>query len=335
LQLSRNPSFTGELGEYKLPAVTRMQVTLEPGEWHWRLASLNKDGESRSYSPPRNFLVQPLPKPPEQISGKAIPGQAIFAWSAASGVARYGFELRNGLGATMSAMESATSNVIVEGIKAGRYSWRVRSLEADGKAGEWGADHPIIVPPFPPKADGPEDGKRLLNPELVLSWTPVEGALGYRLQISDKPDMTRPQTELRLTSNAHIWNVPQPGVWYWRVAALGEANVSSGYAPTRTFRYQPLPPKVEGLTFVTENKQIVATWKGKSAKYRVEFSKEPGFSDLLSKQDVVTNEARIDRPPRGKYWVRVTPFDAEGEAGPVSDAIRLEVRQAFWELLTP
>lgn len=335
LQLARNSAFSGDIAEHKLPEVTLVQTTLEPGEWHWRVASLNAKGEPRSFSPVQGFLVQPLPKPPEQVTGKAAPGQAAFAWSAASGVARYGFELRNGLGTAVAAQETATPGLRVEGVKAGRYTWRVRGLEADGKAGEWGADHPIIVPPFPPKADGPEEGKRLLNPELVLSWAPVEGALGYRLQISDKADMARPQMELRLSSNAHIWNAPQPGIWYWRVAALGEANVSSGYAPARSFRYQPLPPKVEGLTFGTEGKQLVAAWKGKAAGYRVEVSKDPGFADLLTKREVTSSEIRLDKPPRGKYWVRVTPVDAEGEAGPVSEVVRLEVRQAFWEMLVP
>jgi hypothetical protein len=250
-------------------------------------------------------------------------------------VARYGFELRNGLGTVVTAMENTSPGARVEGVKPGRYMWRVRGLEADGKAGEWGADHPIIIPPYPPKADAPDEGKRHLNPELVLSWTPVEGALGYRLQISDKPDLSRPQVELRLITNAHIWNAPTPGTWYWRVAALGESNVSSGYAPARSFRYQPLPPRVEGLNFVTEAKHLAASWKGKADSYRVEFSKTPDFTDLISKQTVTANEARIDKQKRGKYWVRVTPVDAEGEMGPVSEPVRLEVRQPFWEMLIP
>ena len=335
LQLSPDPAFKVDVTEQKLDAVTRHQVTLTPGDWYWRMASLNQLGEPRTFGPVQDFKVQPLPTPPSDGSGKAAPGQASFAWSPATGVARYGFELRNNAGAVVAQQEISDSRLSVNELKPGRYSWRVRGVEGDGKTGQWGQEHPLIVPPFPPRLDGPEEGKRHIHPELVLSWLPVEGAQAYRLQVGDKPDLIRPQTEVRLSTNAHIWNIPSPGLWYWRVAALGEGNVSSGYGPARSFRYQPLPARVDNLAFWVEGDQLAASWNGKAEKYRVEFAKDPYFTDLLANEVVSAPQARTAKPPRGKYWLRVTPMDAEGQTGPASEPIRLEVRQSFLEVLLP
>jgi hypothetical protein len=75
LQLAPTPEFTAGLIERRLPTVTQSHETLPESDWHWRIASLDAQGEPRAFSPHRAFRVQlpPPPTPPAPLQQPSVP----------------------------------------------------------------------------------------------------------------------------------------------------------------------------------------------------------------------------------------------------------------------
>jgi len=64
LQLAPTPEFSQGVIERRLPAVAQTRETLADGDWHWRIASLDAQGQARAFSPHRAFQVEmSAPKP--------------------------------------------------------------------------------------------------------------------------------------------------------------------------------------------------------------------------------------------------------------------------------
>jgi hypothetical protein len=63
LQLAPTPEFSQGLIERRLSSVTQTRETLPEGDWHWRIASLDAQGQPRAFSPYRAFRIE-LPPPP-------------------------------------------------------------------------------------------------------------------------------------------------------------------------------------------------------------------------------------------------------------------------------
>lgn len=70
LQLANTPEFGNGLIERRLPPITQTRETLAEGDWHWRIASLDAQGQARAFSPHRAFRVElpPLPPVPAPVS---------------------------------------------------------------------------------------------------------------------------------------------------------------------------------------------------------------------------------------------------------------------------
>ena len=71
-----------------------------------------------------------------------------------------------------------------------------------------------------PVLTSPVDGSTVAS-DATLSWEPVEGATGYRVQVNDEPDFGfRPASIDTVATRADMDLYLLPGVTYWRVAAL-------------------------------------------------------------------------------------------------------------------
>lgn len=105
----------------------------------------------------------------------------------------------------------------------GSFAGALELNESPAKPGEWG---------FRP-ADGTQAD---LNPP-AFSWRPVGKASGYTLEIASDPGFDRVVYRLERTQwSAHC--PPEslkPGEYYWRYAALGEADERSAWSMTRRF----------------------------------------------------------------------------------------------------
>ncbi len=234
LQMAPTPDFSGGVVERRLPPVIQHQEILGEGQWHWRVASLDDAGEPHVFSPPRPFLIQPLPQPPTGGRSRTEGGLAHFTWSPAKGAHSYGLEITRDQRIVTSRTASGTTTA--EPLEPGRYHWRVRSQEEDGQAGGWSSANVVILPPAPP-ANVKVDTKT--NP-ITVTWQGQ--APRYRVEVAADPAFARPilslESDTASTTLRNLW----PGNYGIRVIALGSEGVDSLPSPVVSFtveRYAP------------------------------------------------------------------------------------------------
>ena len=98
---------------------------------------------------------------------------------------------------------------------------------------------PTLVTPNP---------KQSLTAQPVFQWTPVEGALRYRLQVSRDDDYGKLIDDVVTDSISYTSNTSYPAdvALYWRVRAEDANSVGLTWSGTRTFRYHLASPSLGG-----------------------------------------------------------------------------------------
>ncbi|GAB4225043.1 MAG: hypothetical protein Kow0062_27350 [Acidobacteriota bacterium] len=91
-----------------------------------------------------------------------------------------------------------------------------------------------------PRLSGPPDQRAFQAPRetvVELSWVPVEEADAYHVQVASRPLFTQPLIEHdRLPRTSIQLPALDPGVYFWRVAAVDAAGRHGRWSPTRKFR---------------------------------------------------------------------------------------------------
>lgn len=142
--------------------------------------------------------------------------------------------------------------------------------------------------------------------DILLRWTSVKEAVRYRLQVSRSrlfiPDATPLDLPNRTGVSASI-RPHEEGSYYWRVASITAAGVSSDWSAYRRFR------------ITTDKAKEIA---GTPPSLRVEAPLQMGNLFLVSGQtdpsaSVSVNGKRADVEPSGSFKLMVT-VDTEGES---------------------
>jgi hypothetical protein len=219
LQIAPTAEFGSGLIERRLAPVTRQVETLAEGDWHWRVASVDEAGKVHAWSEPRAFRVQPLPNPPV-AQARADAGQAQFAWSESRGAARYDLEVGTSpdLGAAQVKQETAATTLSVP-LDPGKYHWRMRAVEGDGKAGAWSAVSPVIVPPDAPSALA----AKVEGDQLRVTWK--GNAPAYKLELSADASFAKPLASQQVKEPSASLPKPKPGDYWLRVTGVGTEGV--------------------------------------------------------------------------------------------------------------
>ncbi len=225
LQLSTTEDFSQGLIERRMEALTAHDEALPAGRYHWRLASLDDQGKTRTWSPARDFRVQPLPGAPRGNS-EARDGKAYFAWAAVAGAARYEMEVGRtaALDSDVVRQNAEGTNLALE-LTPGKYWWRVRGLEGDGQAGAWSQTSPLVLP-----LPAPVIRESIMEKEHLRLSLHAEGAQGYTLEMATDPEFRQVLQQTRGTTPILLAR-PEPGEYYLRARTEGEDGLLSPPGP--------------------------------------------------------------------------------------------------------
>ncbi|WP_165873515.1 FecR domain-containing protein [Parasulfuritortus cantonensis] len=230
LQIAPNGDFApGQTVERRLEAVLSATEKLAPGQYEWRLASLDESGQAHGWGAARGVRVQPLPNPPKADT-RTENGQAEFAWSAAGAAASYDVEIaRRADFASLEGKLHVTETKAAASLKPGRYHWRIRALEADGQAGPWSRPAALVMPPEAP-------GDIRVNVSIgVLSITWQGNAPAYRLEFARDANFEVPLFNHREEVTHTRLATPEPGQYWVRVIALSETGSRGGQSKPVSF----------------------------------------------------------------------------------------------------
>lgn len=120
--------------------------------------------------------------------------------------------------------------------------WRVRAATGS-EWSEWSSDTVDVgAGAGGPALENPGPGISFENPiSPYLSWEPVPGATGYRVEVAANPDFIDAAAYAPRTTSLALTSPPADGTWYWRVRGQLSASVVSAWSATGTFTMKPLP----------------------------------------------------------------------------------------------
>lgn len=315
------------------------------GVYYWRVrASINSlwgpYSEVRSFNKSwsDNGALTPQLLSPEVNASRSAFTNSDFSWTPMPGAASYRFEIATDqalVNVIYSATTLAPRHTPTERLSANQYFWRVTPADAGGNFGQpsavrsfaftWSAAPTLLAPspneetPFVP----------------TFSWTAVESAATYRLEISTQQDFgtasayVTPNTEF--TPEAAFSNDQD---YYWRVKAVDYQNNSTAWSEVRGYRVRW---NFQAKLLTPGNNQILLAYPYFSwtpipgaERYEIQIDKSTSFSSPIADEQVynVTSYAQPEWKTvllEQDYFWRVRGRDAQGNYGPWSTVFSFRI----------
>ncbi|HKG08735.1 MAG TPA: hypothetical protein VKB19_19855 [Pedobacter sp.] len=232
--------------------ITRLELTLDPGAYEWRLRAEN--GSSVSAYQKNSFIVHPSSLDEQKVT-LVSPGSGyrsnqpavLLSWNTIFGAEDYLLQID-----TLNFADEA--KLVYTGTLSGSqfnfsfpkdqtYQWRVRG-ENGTENSKWSEIRLMSfdkTPPAKPEITGPANGAQLSQP-VSLSWKAVPTAKKYKLYMY-RSDGTTPYNAtfpLTMTNTSYVFEQSslQGEVLFWRVLAIDEIGNEGVLSDPRNFVIQ-------------------------------------------------------------------------------------------------
>ncbi len=148
LQVSAKADFSSLLLDQDKLGETDFEMPLIPGQYFWRIASITSAGETGPFSDVIAFEQRPIPASPELEAPTMDADNLAFGWKAGSGGESYQFQFARdaGFSEILHDLTTKESKVKIPRPDGGDYFMRVKTIDADGFAGNFGPVQNIEVP---------------------------------------------------------------------------------------------------------------------------------------------------------------------------------------------
>lgn len=126
----------------------RLALALPPGRYHWRIASIAAGDDHGPFSDASSFELRETP-PPVALEAPRDEGERlVFRWRARSSDDTYDVQVATDPAFTQLVLERRENlpELVLPRPAPGRYYLRVRTQQADGFTGAWGATQQFDVP---------------------------------------------------------------------------------------------------------------------------------------------------------------------------------------------
>jgi transposase-like protein len=219
--------------------------------YYWRVEAVNGDGDG-TYSEVRSFITKAgavgratLVSPADNARLVVNAGLALV-WKPVPGAARYRVQVSGTADfATRLVDDSTVADTVkaIAGLHDGNtYYWRVAAQNSAGM-GDYSEVRKFTLLGMltaGPLLDTPADGATNLDPKVVLVWTPLASANGYRIEVSKSPtfaSLVAKDTVGRDTTDT-LNSLSAGTTYYWRVQAFNEGGAGP-YSEIRAFTVKP------------------------------------------------------------------------------------------------
>ncbi len=324
--------------------------TYPDGPLYWRVQALDSTGNLLTYSATASVTKAStgiaMTGP---VNGATVDDTPSLTWTSKTFAAQYEVQVaKNGdtnfsspnvvfaQKTDLTAITPSANNSLVNGtsLPAGDYAWRVRSINAGGQVGTW-TDPPrtFTVQPAPPALTSPQNNSTFATTNgLAFAWSPVAGAVNYRIYISTNPTATTNAYINRLTVSTG-WSfdrVPVAGKQYWLVQALDGNGQLLRQSGIQSFSYDSTRPSVTNLIAAGGDKRVTLSWTGVPSasnpitSYQVSrYASNTAPTPQETRTTTSTSYGWTGLSVDTTYWFTVTPIDA---VGPGTTSTRVNAR---------
>ncbi len=274
--------------------------------YYWRVSAKISPTDSTEFSATFNFrtvIAPPTLLIPDGTTSESLTPTLI--WTAPLGVAPIKYVLQlspdqtflnTALYQAWQVDYSSTSYTVVPGrlLNNTRYYWRVKAQDANGESAF--AIASFLTKLKTPELPQPDSGAVGQPTSLTLSWSPVNGATSYHLQVNTQPDFLGQMifdSFSVLTNSQTLNNLQRAVIYYWRVRAVNNttqdsSDFSNVFSFATTTAQIPIPSNPIGGQIVYSSNQQLSWYlnnsNGLTFTYDLQFSTDPNM--LLGVQEV-------------------------------------------------
>lgn len=324
---------TGVLSTFYL-----LQNLLTSERYYWRISSINSAGES-AWSEVRTFRTQVvtpgvpgLSLPPNDLTNAKTP--LLLDWEPVQGATSYSVSVATDASfeniVANSEGQAATEFLVTALLPQTRYYWRVRARNTAG-FGNWSTiwnfttavqvpDQVVLVAPTSQSIN--------VSIPVLLRWNPATRSDGYRVQISNVPDLNASVlADINVTNTFYsLTSLNKGQTYFWRVAAFNSGGQGS-WSPVRSFTTVPEPPLSPILISPADNldyipQPVIMRWQSNSfvERYHIQLSLSVDFETQLVIDDPNLTGTTLDLTGTAPlpfntihYW-RVKAYNSSGES---------------------
>jgi hypothetical protein len=298
---------------------------LPPGLYRWRVAAATVTDGPGAFAAWQTFRV--LSAPPGAPVVRRTPEVLSIRWPDATPLQA---SLAADAGGTVFEGPVTGGAIDLPRPAPGRYVIAARTIEPDGFLGRRGIPTTIDLPmpPAPPAIAGAgTDAKPVVDARPALQWPASAPDAAYRLQIATDLAFAAPLVDRvvgNVTAATHDTALP-PGSYRWRIAAANEPDGPGPFSAPQAFRIEVPAPRMRPAS--RSQGRIVAQWQAPvpAASYEAQLARDAAFATPVASERTTVPEASFAPPAPGQYFIRVRGLDADGEPGPFSDAIAVNV----------
>jgi subtilisin family serine protease len=267
--------------------------------YYWRIRANNATGSGlwstpSSFTTALNTVAAPVLSTP--VSGSTNqPTILSLTWNPVNGATSYDLQFSDNADfskilLTLNGLTQTRQPISGLGFGA-TYFWRIRANNA-GVAGTWSVASSfttVLNSLSAPVLALPTSGATNQPVILTLTWNPVNTAVGYDLQFSDKPDFSR----IILTLNG-LTQTRQPisglgfgATYYWRIRATAASGVSAWSVANSfiTTANSAVPPvlSLPANGAANQSQNLTLSWSpvANATGYNLQFSDNPAFTTVL------------------------------------------------------
>jgi len=308
-------------------------VTLQDGEYYWRVAAYNSMNNLLGWSDQSTFTVDTQAPSRPLLSGPQNGAEfstldATFRWTKPEQGVTYDVQIDDENSFATPYMHEDTgladNSYAYTFERNGTYYWRVRAEDVAGNVGEWSNTFILTIraPPQAPALSSPENGIFTNDNTPTLEWTGGNGD-NYRLLFGANPDLSSPILDIFLTPSVTSYTIAEEnaildGEYYWKVAAV--VGSDENFSDIWTLIVDTVSPEAPAL-YTPEN----GTETGDNTP-TFEWSLSPGADNyhLIVDSDIAFGSPDIDiwlventytptteLPAENYYW-KVTDKDVTG-----------------------
>jgi hypothetical protein len=252
-----------------------------------------------------------------ELAASTVTGQAGLLVAVGGGAAvRLGPQPRGSAAYRLTRRENGTEIAVTAGsaVVTGAAGARVLAAGQLALAAAAGAADPADLIAFPQSVDPGIDARVQLVPDLRvrLTWRPVAGATGYRVQVARDLSFQHLVASARVDAAEMTFSPGDAGVFAWRVASFDAEGRQGefGFARRLFCEERPAVDLLVGpadgavVRFLGPVPRVTFTWRssGEARSYRVVLAKDPDLLDRAQTGVVAGQRAELQLLEPGEYW---------------------------------
>jgi|GEM_PF-163313 len=244
VQLAAKPDFSELLVDSPKQVSNEYVVSLAPGQYYWRIASVAAEQDQGPFSDVQSFTQHKTPPAPPSISApqdgqKVYGSQATLSWSASDTAQSYHLQLaaKPDFSELLVDLPEQMNNEYEVSLAPGQYYWRIASVAAEQDQGPFSDVQSFIQRKIP---EGPQlEPPQVDDKKLLLHWPSGEAGEKFQIQVAHDPDFAQPIVNYVVNTNQSQIENLQPGPYYLRVKTINADGFAGPFGPVQQIEVPP------------------------------------------------------------------------------------------------